>query len=45
MIFYNGALSYTELKNMPIPEILQLSKNAGRMNTEQKKELSKSTGK
>jgi len=34
MVFYKGALSYKELKEMPIPEILEWQEHANRINQE-----------
>jgi hypothetical protein len=31
MVFYKGALSYSDLKSMPIPELYELQSNASRM--------------
>jgi len=34
MVFYKGAISYKELINMPIPELLELQKYAEKINRE-----------
>lgn len=41
MVFYRGALSYTELQNMPLPEMLRLQKYAVNINEERKREAAK----
>lgn len=35
--FYNGSISYNELQNMPWPEVLELHKNAVKIQEEIKK--------
>lgn len=37
MVFYKGGLSYTELQNMPIPEVLKLNNFAQRINKDQER--------
>lgn len=37
MVFYKGALSYTELQEMPYPEIFKLNKFAERINKERER--------
>lgn len=37
MVFYKGALSYSELQEMPYPEILRLNEFAGRINKERER--------
>lgn len=37
MVFYKGAISYKELREMPIPEIINLQEYADKINKEIKK--------
>jgi len=41
MVFYKGALSYTDLQSMPIPELYQLNAHAAKINKEIEKEVNK----
>jgi len=34
MVFYEGAISYSELKEMPLPELIELQRYAERINRE-----------
>jgi len=37
MVFYKGGLSYTELQNMPLPEVFRLQDYAAKINKERKR--------
>jgi len=37
MVFFEGAVSYTELKNMPFPELAMLQKEAQRIAAQRSK--------
>jgi hypothetical protein len=39
MVFYKGGLSYTELQNMPLPEVYKLNKFAERINKERERAM------
>lgn len=41
MVFYKGALSYSELQSMPLPELYQLNEYAVKINREIEKEAKK----
>jgi len=42
MEFYNGGISYNELKCMPMPEVLELYKNALKIQEEIKRQTQRS---
>lgn len=45
MVYYKGAITYNELQNMPIPEMLKLQEYAEKITKKQQAELERQSKK
>jgi hypothetical protein len=41
MMVYNGGLTFSDLNNMPIPQVLEYNKHAERINRERESQMKK----